>query len=81
MNEKTKERRLKDKKIEDSISNALTNTNITASTSIPSLTQCNNPLCNKPDATSSFSKCAKCKKVCYCSRDCQVIHWKNGHKT
>ena len=24
--------------------------------------------------------CAKCKKVYYCSKECQVADWKNGHK-
>lgn len=24
--------------------------------------------------------CARCKKVKYCSRECQVAHWKLGHK-
>jgi Zn finger protein HypA/HybF involved in hydrogenase expression len=24
--------------------------------------------------------CAQCKAVGYCSRDCQVKHWKMGHK-
>eukprot|EP00515_Schizochytrium_aggregatum_P006955 CAMPEP_0202077520 /NCGR_PEP_ID=MMETSP0964-20121228/5424_1 /ASSEMBLY_ACC=CAM_ASM_000500 /TAXON_ID=4773 /ORGANISM="Schizochytrium aggregatum, Strain ATCC28209" /LENGTH=546 /DNA_ID=CAMNT_0048644801 /DNA_START=46 /DNA_END=1686 /DNA_ORIENTATION=- len=25
-------------------------------------------------------KCSNCHKVQYCSRDCQVRHWRNGHK-
>ena len=33
--------------------------------------------CNKSGAT---SRCSQCKKVYYCNRDCQVKHWKNGHK-
>lgn len=27
-----------------------------------------------------FSVCGKCKNVCYCTRECQVAHWKAGHK-
>ena len=25
-------------------------------------------------------QCARCKKVKYCSKVCQVLHWENGHK-
>ncbi len=35
------------------------------------------PVCSKP-ATSS---CSRCKSVSYCGRECQVKHWKDGHKT
>ena len=27
-----------------------------------------------------FQKCAKCQPVRYCGRDCQLKHWKAGHK-
>lgn len=27
-----------------------------------------------------LQKCGRCKKVFYCSRTCQVAHWKTGHK-
>ena len=27
-----------------------------------------------------MKKCAKCKQVFYCSRECQVAHWKSGHR-
>lgn len=27
-----------------------------------------------------FPKCSKCQAIAYCSRDCQVKHWKAGHK-
>mmetsp|Transcript_28560 Transcript_28560/g.52145 ORF Transcript_28560/g.52145 Transcript_28560/m.52145 type:complete len:638 (-) Transcript_28560:200-2113(-) len=30
--------------------------------------------------TDSPKRCAACKAVCYCSKDCQVTAWKNGHK-
>mmetsp|Transcript_74978 Transcript_74978/g.150746 ORF Transcript_74978/g.150746 Transcript_74978/m.150746 type:complete len:224 (-) Transcript_74978:267-938(-) len=26
------------------------------------------------------AKCAKCQEVSYCGRDCQLKHWKDGHK-
>jgi hypothetical protein len=29
---------------------------------------------------SSLLRCAGCKSVAYCSKDCQVGHWKAGHK-
>jgi len=25
-------------------------------------------------------RCSRCKKVWYCNRDCQKLHWNNGHK-
>lgn len=28
----------------------------------------------------SLQKCGSCKVVLYCSRECQIEHWKNGHK-
>ena len=27
-----------------------------------------------------LKKCARCKSFCYCSRECQIKHWKAGHK-
>ena len=27
-----------------------------------------------------FNHCSRCKVVAYCSKACQVHHWKNGHK-
>lgn len=27
-----------------------------------------------------FSHCARCKKVHYCSKECQVADWKKGHR-
>jgi len=33
--------------------------------------------CRKEGAT---KRCSKCQKVFYCSRDCQIAGWKQGHK-
>lgn len=41
--------------------------------------QCNNPTCPSPDVPKLMA-CARCGKALYCGRDCQVNHWKNGHK-
>lgn len=27
-----------------------------------------------------LQKCSKCLSVCYCSRNHQILHWRNGHK-
>ena len=29
----------------------------------------------------AFKLCGKCREVRYCGRECQVFHWKLGHKT
>jgi hypothetical protein len=26
------------------------------------------------------NRCAKCRNTFYCSKDCQLAHWKSGHK-
>mmetsp|Transcript_4845 Transcript_4845/g.5900 ORF Transcript_4845/g.5900 Transcript_4845/m.5900 type:complete len:370 (-) Transcript_4845:133-1242(-) len=31
------------------------------------------------DPANPHKKCSRCKKQHYCSRDCQVAHWKGGH--
>lgn len=38
--------------------------------------KCSN--CSKP--LSTVRNCSRCKRENYCNRDCQVNHWKNGHK-
>jgi MYND finger/Sel1 repeat len=44
--------------------------------------KCFNPSCGRKDnADTRFQSCSKCKSVKYCSRECQVEHWKNGHKS
>lgn len=37
--------------------------------------------CKKPQGTTKLDMCSACKKVYYCSKDCQVKDWKSGHKT
>ncbi|KLO16510.1 hypothetical protein SCHPADRAFT_995084 [Schizopora paradoxa] len=34
--------------------------------------------CGKREVRNSFQKCAGCGNVLYCSKDCQVEHWKSG---
>ncbi|KAK8800757.1 hypothetical protein WA158_000082 [Blastocystis sp. Blastoise] len=42
---------------------------------------CSNPECKKvEEVKGSFKTCSRCKKAIYCSKECQVAHWKNGHK-
>ncbi len=36
--------------------------------------------CKKPQGSAKFDFCSACKKVYYCSKDCQVKDWKTGHK-
>ncbi len=31
-------------------------------------------------ATGKLSKCSRCNVAKYCGRDCQLAHWKAGHK-
>jgi hypothetical protein len=42
---------------------------------------CNN--CFSPEGSATapkLSACARCGLVVYCSRECQRVHWKAGHK-
>ena len=32
-------------------------------------------------STVKLSRCGKCSLATYCSRECQLLHWKAGHKT
>mmetsp|Transcript_7463 Transcript_7463/g.17903 ORF Transcript_7463/g.17903 Transcript_7463/m.17903 type:complete len:357 (+) Transcript_7463:179-1249(+) len=45
-------------------------------------TKCSNPSCeaNETDETGLFKVCVVCRHVKYCSKDCQKVHWKSGHK-
>ncbi|KAL0489668.1 ubiquitin carboxyl-terminal hydrolase [Acrasis kona] len=38
-------------------------------------------MCHKPKSmVGKMFKCSGCKKVYYCSKECQLIHWKENHK-
>lgn len=39
---------------------------------------CSNPKCLKPQQDVKFKKCSRCKMTFYCSKECQVEHWKRG---
>lgn len=40
---------------------------------------CASPACTKMDVKEKMGFCKNCKMP-YCSKECQVFHWKNGHK-
>ena len=42
---------------------------------------CSLPECQKKGETveNGLQRCARCKVTSYCSKDCQVKHWKSGH--
>ena len=50
---------------------------------VPIVLGCSNPTCTDmkgvSEAAESNKKCTGCR-MCYCSRECQVAHWKAGHK-
>jgi MYND finger. len=39
---------------------------------------CSNSKCLKPQGGVKFKKCSRCKVTLYCSKECQVAHWKLG---
>ncbi|KAI3929732.1 hypothetical protein MKX01_025900 [Papaver californicum] len=36
--------------------------------------------CCRVCGNSANSRCSRCKSIRYCSRDCQIQHWRAGHK-
>ena len=46
--------------------------------SIIDITSTNCFVCNKVTERKDMKKCAACKSVCYCSKECQRIDWQNG---
>lgn len=36
--------------------------------------------CNKSASMAKLTRCAKCKLFHYCGKQCQIAHWKAGHK-
>ncbi|XP_057300827.1 uncharacterized protein LOC130635505 isoform X1 [Hydractinia symbiolongicarpus] len=36
--------------------------------------------CSNCQTNEGIKRCVRCKDAFYCTRECQVIHWKNGHK-
>ncbi|CAN0382261.1 unnamed protein product [Discosporangium mesarthrocarpum] len=44
---------------------------------------CSRPSCEKRQGDlreGFFKRCGRCKAAMYCTRECQVAHWKDGHK-
>ncbi|RDB20860.1 hypothetical protein Hypma_011970 [Hypsizygus marmoreus] len=42
---------------------------------------CANDLCTMPATPEvKLMKCSRCSSLSYCSKECQVVDWKNGHK-
>lgn len=47
----------------------------------PGLRLCSNPGCGRPETRPyEFRRCSVCGTVNYCSRSCQALDWKVGHK-
>ena len=45
------------------------------------LQKCASPFClNVEEEPKEFQCCSGCRNAAYCSRKCQKLHWKNGHK-
>lgn len=36
--------------------------------------------CLNCQTNEGIKRCVRCKGAFYCTRECQVKHWKNGHK-
>ena len=53
------------------------------STLAPSSLSCSAPGCTKLDGQSGlppFNACGRCLRARYCSKECQLAHWRAGHK-
>ncbi|TFY60694.1 hypothetical protein EVG20_g7329 [Dentipellis fragilis] len=44
----------------------------------PQIMFCDN--CQRPSQKDALKKCSRCHIVFYCTKECQVAGWKNGHK-
>ncbi|KAJ7261224.1 hypothetical protein C8J57DRAFT_1719926 [Mycena rebaudengoi] len=44
----------------------------------PSTTACNNTECGKIHDKRSMKRCAACRRLYYCSSECQSLHWRQG---
>ncbi|PNT68671.1 hypothetical protein BRADI_3g43990v3 [Brachypodium distachyon] len=43
---------------------------------------CSQPACGRPETRKNeFRRCSACGVVVYCSRACQALHWRAGHRT
>ena len=75
--------------IQDTFNQLMQNLNLTNSNN-PLITDplniykpgtCGNLLCNNLQSKDEdFKKCGRCQKIAYCTRECQIEHWKQGHK-
>jgi TPR repeat protein len=41
---------------------------------------CSNKACSNIEGDERFNVCSKCRQTKYCSRECQVSHWRTAHK-
>ncbi|QDZ23932.1 MYND-type domain-containing protein [Chloropicon primus] len=42
--------------------------------------KCGNPSCGTEVLPARMKRCGRCKKEKYCGRECQVMHWRSGHR-
>ena len=45
-----------------------------------SLGACHDDRCGRLQPRSTLKRCSACKKMYYCSSECQLHHWRHGHK-
>jgi hypothetical protein len=48
---------------------------------VPRPLVCANPACAAADDSTrpKFQRCSRCQMAFYCSKECQVVHWRTGH--